>query len=236
MPEDKPAKMPIGAFDTMRKAFDAFGEGVPHRIDRSAFPGLAWNVQSRLLNGMQFLGLIDAHGQPSDSLHAVAVRDEAKRKVELAKVLRDRYAELFKLDLMRVTPAHLSDTMGSAYNVAGDTRDKAVRFFLNAVMYVGMPVSSMLQKRVRKSTGLRIRRSKQNAKANTSVSSATAIPTTTATVAETSGTSRVIQLSSGGTLTLSASIDLFKLNPSDRKFVFELIDKLDAYERTGGSQ
>ena len=46
------------------------------------------------------------------------------------------------------------------------------------------------------------------------------------------GTSRSIPLSSGGKLTLSVELDLLRLSPSDRKFVFELIDKLDDYERS----
>lgn len=46
-----------------------------------------------------------------------------------------------------------------------------------------------------------------------------------------SGTSRVIQLKSGGTLRLSAELDLFQLSPSDRTFVFDLIDKFDKYEK-----
>jgi hypothetical protein len=46
-----------------------------------------------------------------------------------------------------------------------------------------------------------------------------------------SGTQRVVSLKSGGTLTLSASIDLFKMSSSDRTFVFGLIDKLDEYEK-----
>lgn len=45
-----------------------------------------------------------------------------------------------------------------------------------------------------------------------------------------SGTSRTISLRSGGTLTVSATLDLFSLSPPDRKFVFEFIDKLESYE------
>ena len=47
------------------------------------------------------------------------------------------------------------------------------------------------------------------------------------------GTSRTVSLSSGGSLTVSATLDLFKLNPKDRAFVFDLIDKLAAYEEAG---
>jgi hypothetical protein len=46
----------------------------------------------------------------------------------------------------------------------------------------------------------------------------------------TTGTSRTVELKSGGTLTVMASMDVFKLTPDDRNFVFSLIDKLNEYE------
>jgi hypothetical protein len=36
-------------------------------------------------------------------------------------------------------------------------------------------------------------------------------------------------LKSGGTVTLTAAVDLFSLNTADREFVFELIDKVQSY-------
>jgi hypothetical protein len=45
-----------------------------------------------------------------------------------------------------------------------------------------------------------------------------------------SGTARQVTLKSGGTLTVTASMDVFKLSPADRTFVFSLIDKLSEYE------
>lgn len=47
------------------------------------------------------------------------------------------------------------------------------------------------------------------------------------------GTSRTVNLASGGTLTISATLDLFSLSPPDRNFVFGLIDELDKYEAGG---
>ena len=41
----------------------------------------------------------------------------------------------------------------------------------------------------------------------------------------------MVRLQSGGTLMLSATLDLFSLNTDDRKFIFELIDKLESYKQ-----
>lgn len=50
-----------------------------------------------------------------------------------------------------------------------------------------------------------------------------------------SGESRSVTLRSGGTLTISASTGFLSLSSADRKFVFGLIDSLEAYEK-GNSQ
>jgi hypothetical protein len=42
-----------------------------------------------------------------------------------------------------------------------------------------------------------------------------------------------IRLRTGGTLTLTASLDLFSLGAEDRAFVFDLIDRLQQYDRVG---
>lgn len=49
------------------------------------------------------------------------------------------------------------------------------------------------------------------------------------------GTSRSVALASGGTLTVSASMDVFGFSPDDRTFVFDLIDKLLKYEKDNPS-
>ena len=40
-----------------------------------------------------------------------------------------------------------------------------------------------------------------------------------------------VALASGGTLTLSATLDPFALNAKDRAFVYDFIDKIIAYEK-----
>jgi hypothetical protein len=55
-------------------------------------------------------------------------------------------------------------------------------------------------------------------------------PETTTPPASPPGTSRTVKLLSGGTLTISATLDLFALSSGDRSFVFKLIDELEDYE------
>jgi len=227
MAEDSKTTAAYGAWKTTETALDMFAEGIPPRIDRSAFPGLAWNAQTRLLVGLRFLGLIDENGVPLPPLTSVAVKDEAARKKAVAEMLRRAYPEVFALDLARVTPAHLAETLGEAYNATGDTRDKAVRFFLAAATYAGIPLSQMLTRdRTRRpgnGRGPKKRFVIAKAKAKPAEMEPPPPPT--------GGASRTIRLQSGGALTVTATVDFLSLSSDDRQFVFEMIDKLANYEQ-----
>ena len=151
---------------------------------------------------------------------------------ELERLVREHYARIFELDLLKTTPAELDKRMTDVYEISGDARRKAVRFFLNALDYLGIEVSPLFAKpRTRKRSNgngaPRRRRARPRQPGGDPHGSEPA---------RSAGTSRSIPLSSGGTLTLSVELDLLRLSPSDRKFVFELIDKLDDYERSVDAQ
>ena len=218
------------SWGTFKNALDTLSQGIPpNRIDKTVFPGMAWALQGQLFAGMKFLGLTDDDGRPTPHLEALATRDEEKRKGRLREILESRYTHLFALDLKKTTPGELAETMSSLYSVTGETRDKAVRFFLSAAEYAGIPLSPLLSTSKRaggvNGTG-RKRRTKVKIPYMTGEAERTERPS--------GGTSRTVELKSGGALTLSASLDLFALIPSDRKFVFDLIDKLEEYERRSG--
>lgn len=222
----KPAAVYV-TWGTFKNAIDQLCQGVPpNRLDRTVFPGMAWAVQNQLFTGLKFLGLTDTDNKPMPKLiELVGHQDEASRKKALGKILVDAYTDLFALDLKKTTPGELSAKMRDSYSVGGNTTEKAVRFFVNAVEYAGIPMSPLFAKTTtaagpRTPRRPRAPRPKIVAKSN---GDGTAIPVT-------GGTSKTVLLSSGGTLTLSASLDLFSLNFGDRKFVFELIDLLEEYE------
>lgn len=133
---------------------------------------------------------------------------------------------------MKTTPALLEEKMRESYNVSGSTRDKAVRFFLAALEYLEIPVSPLFKRSGGNGTGVQ-RKRRGPGRPKVAMDTGEPPPHDAGNV-PTAGTSRVVKLKSGGTLTVSASLDLFSLVPTDRKFVFELIDRLEEYER--GSQ
>lgn len=228
--EEKRAAVYV-SWSTFKNSLDQLAKGMPSRIDRSVFTGLAWNVQSQLFAGLKFLGLLKGEDEPTPTLDDLVKGTEEERKAKLRKVIEEKYSELIAIDLTKATRAHFEEELGRLYGVSGDTREKAARFFLSAASYVGIPLSSFIAppkdgspapRRVRSGAPRRSQR-KSNGTPATPPLSAPSTP------AAPSGTSKSIELTSGGTLTLSATLDLFALNSEDRKFVFELIDKLDGY-------
>jgi hypothetical protein len=215
---------------TFKNAIEGLAQGVPNVIDRTAFPGQSGGVQSQLLAGLKFLGLTDDDGVPTLDLHRLAVEDEAARKEVLGEILRKRYADLFALDLQKATSGQLSDVMGRSYSVSGDTKNKALRFFLAAAKYAGVPMSRFLNdaKTPRPRTTSAPPRVRNGTKSPA--------PTSTKADATSGGTSRTITLLSGGCLTISVSVNLFDLSGDDRKFVFGLIDSLAEYQSAAAEQ
>lgn len=221
-----PAYLP---WKTLTNTLDTLADNMPNRIDKTAFPGQSGSGQYQLMLAFKFFELIDDSGKPTAMLHELATRDEAARKAAFKKLIDKKYAPLISLNLMKTTPGEFAEKMAEAYNISGDTRLKATRFFLNAAEYLGIAVSPLLlrdkTKPVGNGTPSRKRATKQTPKPEGTPTPSTPQPVMNA------GTSRSISLSSGGTLTISATLDLFSLNPTDRTFVFGLIDKLDEYEK-----
>jgi hypothetical protein len=223
------------SWGTLKNALDDLaGGGIPNVLDRSAFPSLSGGVQSQLLAGLKFLGLTTVDGVPTSDLVELAVTDEAARKIALKRILQQRYSAIVALDLMKATSGQLYEKMAEQYHVTGDTKEKAVRFFLSAAQYAGLNLGRFLLQ-AKASTGGVPRKRRSTPKASTDEAAddgdsdgdedAGSPPAKPAT-----GTGRTVELKSGGTLTVSASMDVFKLSPTDRTFVFELIDMLSAYE------
>jgi hypothetical protein len=215
------------SWGTFRNALDSLAEGIPNRIDRTTFQGLSGGVQAQLLAALKFLGLTDEESKPTSELHALAVTDEPKRKEKLRQILQVRYADLFALDLTKTTPGELSEKMASSYSVSGDTREKAIRFFLSAVAYVGVPVSRFLGGQPGSSGGASTPRRRRSTSRSRNGDNDQAEPE----VKRTQANARDVRLKSGGTLTLTASVDFFQLSPEDRIFVFGLIDQLEKYKK-----
>lgn len=203
-------------------------EGLPNVIDKSIFVGMAGGVQSHMMAGLKFLGLIDDVGRPTKALKDLTTDNEAERKKVFGQIVTSRYAALFAIKVESASMKQLLDTLESEYRVTGDTREKAARFFISAAQYAGIPLSTHILKggisAGRKKTQKRAVSGDGSTGADTSAKSPPPPPPPSG------GEQRVVTLAGGGTLTLTASVGFMKLPRTDRDFVFSLVDQLDAYE------
>jgi hypothetical protein len=192
---------------------------------------MAWNLQNQLFTGMKFLGLISADDEPTAVLDDLVKGTENERKEKLKKVIEKRYADLIAMDLTKATRHHFEEKLGELYGVTGDTRDRAARFFLSAAKYSGIPLSNFIAptKEVGSHGAKRSRSSAPRSRTPKKPTSSASAPIAHSGIAA-AGTAKTVSLTSGGTLTISATLDLFSLNAQDRQFVFYIIDQLDQYE------
>jgi hypothetical protein len=211
---------PYPPFKTFLATLDSFADFLPDQINSSVWMNYSGGVRSMLLATYRFFGLIDNEGRHTEVLAQLA-NNEQRRPGLLQDILKRSYPEIFKLDLSRTTPSTF-DTAMRSYGLDGDTHRKAVAFFLAAAKYANVPLSPLLLKRGSRSTGAK-KRAAQKPRID---SPATPPPA----IENGSGPVKSVKLSGGATISLSASVDTFRMPSDDRKFVLELLDKLEEYE------
>ncbi|MGO9094116.1 MAG: hypothetical protein ACLQGV_02740 [Bryobacteraceae bacterium] len=202
--------VPYVPFRTFLAALETLERGCPNQLDRSVWPSSSGAIQGQLLGAFRFLGLMDEAQCPSAELRELIGKKESRRAL-LRRILEKNYATLVALDLSRTSPHQLEEAMRQ-YGLSGATHKKALSFFLQAAHYAGLPLSVLLRAKIRGSGGgPRQRRA----------------PATEAATAIAAG--KTVHLKSGGSVTLTTALDLFSLSAEDRKFVFELIDRMQEY-------
>jgi hypothetical protein len=205
--------VPYVPFKTFLTALDALEASLPNQLDRSVWPSYSGAIQGQLLGAFRFLGLMDEGNCPTPALGELVSKRESRR--DLLRALIERYYRpLVALDLTRTSPRQLDDAMRQ-YGLSGATHKKAISFFLQAAQFAGVPLSVLLRAKTR-TAAFGHRR---------------AAPATPAPAPENpAALSKTVRLRGGGTLTLSASLDVFSLGGEDRKLVFDIIDRLQEYE------
>jgi hypothetical protein len=212
-------------FKTFLSAIEGLEHGIPKKIDRTIWRTQAYVVQSQIIMAFRFLGLLDGDDHPTAKLHQF-VEKKQDRKMLLNNLLVDAYRSIIDLDLTKTTPKMLDDEM-EKYGVSGDTKKKAVRFFLQAAKYVEMPMHPLLQGQIR-NTGPRKKRTPkpifipEMSGTPDRAYDADARPTST----------QAAQLSNGGRIVLQVFGDPFALPSEERQLIFELVDKLRAHAAT----
>jgi hypothetical protein len=212
---------PYLPFKTFSGALDALNHGVPPIIDRSIWRTQPGGIQGQIMGALRFFNLIDDANRPTENLRRLIEKRE-HRQAAIRALLEWGYAKLIAGDLTKMTAKMLEDGI-EQYGVSGETKKKAVTFFLQAARFADLPLSPYLQAQIRATPGTRRKRARREDEG---------IDASPPMEAQGSGgTTKIVTLKSGGRISLTVSIDPFSLVKDDREFVFSLIDKLSDYGR-----
>ena len=225
MPDETPRQSaPYLPFRTFLSALDALNHGVPPIIDRSIWRTQPGGVQGQIMGAMRFFNLIDEANKPTEHLKRLVEKRE-HRPAAIRALLEWGYAKLIAGDLTKMTAKMLEDGI-EQYGVSGETKKKAVTFFLQAAKFGDLALSPYLQAQIRATPGTRRRRRKDDdgEVVETAVGSES--------TGSSKGQTQTVELKSGGSVAITVDVDLITLDQSDRNFVFELIDKFKSYGKS----
>jgi hypothetical protein len=221
---------PYLSFTTLGNFIEGLGESMPTRIDKSLMKSMSGASQSALISALDYFGLREGE-RPSAALSALATAKGPARSALWKEHIQNSYPFLFKdgFNLKRATQGELDERFREA-GVSGETIRKCVAFFMAAAQVAGVEVSPHF-KTVRARAprgksggggGSRTKRAKREEKA-------AIIPPPSDNV----GSTKSILFRSGGSATLSVSVDVVNLSPADRKALFAWIDAMSEYENEG---
>ena len=197
-------------------------EGVPPRIDRSMFPTFSGSVQSWVLSAFEFLGFTDADGIVQPRLRRWIDESDTRPSI-MREIIGEKYAPVVALADRKGTPQQMREEI-EKLGVSGTTSQKAVRFYLAASEFAGMPVPATWKKaRVSVGTGKRRRR-------RTRTDGAPEETEPEPEKAPDTGPGSTVALGEAGTVTLKTDINLMALEAGDRDWLFRLIDHFHSYE------
>jgi hypothetical protein len=222
--ESKKAPAVYLPFKTFMSSLDSLEQGLPKRLDRTVWRSQSGIVQGQIMMALRFFGLLTDTDEPTAALHRL-VEAPDRRKEHISALLLHSYHDILEADLTKMSPRMLEELMGQ-YNVSGDTRRKAVAFFLRAAKYVELPMHPLLMAQIRETSGKRKRRAAAPA-ARENGNGAAQIRTA---AEDGLRSTRTISLRGGGTVSLTITADPFSLDTTDREFLFDLVDKIQGYK------
>lgn len=232
MPETKTITPAYVPFKTFTSVIDSFSSFLPDQIDPTVWPSYSGGMKSQLLGALKFLGLISEDGKPTEALRSLAHTDPQQRPAKFREILKGAYSSLMSLDLTKATPGSFDAEM-RRYGQEGETHRKASSFFLQAAKWSGVPLSPLLMKKG-SLAGSRRKRATNGASAKAKTETVPKhemnVATDPAFSATAPGSNREILLSGGGKMILRTDRDLFQMNAIDRKFVMEILERLETYE------
>ncbi len=115
---------------------------LPGRIDASVLKNMSGGGQSQLLIALRFFDLVMGEEDAStERLSQVVRMGENEMRSWLAEAIEARYGTAMELSRRSGTGKQLGELFETEFGYRGSTRDKAIRFFLQAAQYCEVSVS-----------------------------------------------------------------------------------------------
>ena len=152
--------------------------------------------------------------------------DTERWKPALLELLKESYPSIMALQLETITRSHLAREFRKTYKSKDDTGRKQLTFFINATRDAGRELSKRIDRPVRSSRRRSILATKRMGVDAATLPTGLNQPDSSADREST----KSIKFKGGGTVTLSVTVNLLKVQRADREFVNRLIDLLDEYE------
>lgn len=115
---------------------------LPPKIDRTMMKTKSGSDQANLTAALKFFGYIDPDQHVTESLRSFVQLDDEGRKAALAGQLRNLYPDAYKVSDERGSEKALEDSFAHAFGYSGETRRKAMTFFLHASRWCGVTLSA----------------------------------------------------------------------------------------------
>lgn len=216
MAEEDPKVVPAAylPFKTFISSIDALQQGIPRKLDRTIWRQ-AGIVQGQIMMAFRFFKLINESDEPTPALHQL-VNHPSTRPQQIAALVQQAYSDVLAHDLTKMTPKMLDEAM-SKYNVQGDTKRKAMAFFIRAAKYAEMPMLPLLAAQTRNSNGVRRKRKPIVVE-----------PVPVGPRSQSAGNTiiKTVLLPSGAKISLHIDAQWLDLSPAERDYVFGLVDFL----------
>ena len=196
---------------------------LPPQIDRSLMQSKSGSDQANLTAAMKTFGFIKDDLTVDKPLQLLHDADEEARKVILADLVRLFYVAPLKVSENNGTPKQLDDAFKDAYALdSGETRRKAVTFFLHAAATAGITLSPNFPK---------TRPGTNSARRRTTTTKRTPKPDNgkpeEPTVQQPSGETKVVDFGDIGTVTINVAVKWLEL-PTDTMIALrQIVDELE---------
>jgi hypothetical protein len=136
----KPPYLPFQTFLSFIE--ELASKPLPPQIDRSMMSSKSGTDQANLFSALKFFGLIDKGQAVQEGLTLIASSDEEGRRRAIGGLLRAYYPKQFAVSEQNGTEKLLLDSIEADWGYTGDTRRKAMTFFLHGARWAGLELSA----------------------------------------------------------------------------------------------